>query len=108
MKTVREELETCEGKVEAVACQTQHRKRSDAVRSSDFVQELQKKVLEDRDKVSRSLVREKSVRVATKKLSLNEFCRHSSYKWRKGQLLAARAQDDHLKKARKLLNKQTF
>ena len=39
------------------------------------------------------------------KLSLNEFLRHSSYKRRKGQLLIARAQEDHLKKARKLLNK---
>ena len=91
-----------------MACQTQHRKRSDAVRSPDFVQELQKKVLEDPGKVSRSLVREKSVKVATMKLSLNEFPRHPSCKRRKGQLLNARAQDDHLKKARKLLNKQTF
>ena len=83
----------------------QHRKRSDAVRSTVFVQELQKKVLEDPGNVIRSLVREKNVRVATMKLSLNEIRRHSSYKRRKGQVLTARAQDDHLKKARKLLNK---
>ena len=83
----------------------QYRKRSDAVRLPVVVQELQKKVPEDSDKVIRSLVREKNVRVATMKLSLNEIRRHSSYKRRKVQLLTARAQDDHLKKARKLLNK---
>ena len=76
-----------------------------AVRLPVFVQELQKKVLEDPGKVIRSLVREKNAEVATMKLPLNEIRRHSSYKRRKGQLLTARAQDDHLKKARKLLNK---
>ena len=105
VKMDREELKTCEGKVEAVACQTQHRKRSDAFRSPDFIQQLQKKVLEYPGKVIRSLVREKNIRVATMKLSLNEFPRHSSYKKCKGQLLTARAQVDNLKKARKLLNK---
>ena len=86
-----------------MVCQTQHRKRSDAFRLPVFVQELQKNVLEDQGKVIRSLVREKNLRVATMKLSLNEIRRHS-YKRRKGQLLTARAQDDHLKKARKHLN----
>ena len=61
-------------------------------------------VLEDPGKVIRSLVKEKNAEVATMKLPLNEIRRHS-YKRRKGQLLTARAQDDHLKKARKLLNK---
>ena len=39
------------------------------------------------------------------KLSLNEILRYSSYKRRKGKLLTSRDQDDHLKKARKLLNR---
>ena len=86
-------------------CQTQHRKRSDAVRSPDFVQELQKKLLEDPGNEIRSLIREKNVRLVMMKLLQNEFLRHSSDKRRKAQRLTARVQDDHLKKARKLLNK---
>ena len=105
VKTNRDELETCEWKLEDVACQMRHRKHSDTVRSPDFVQELQKKALEDPGKVIRSLVREKNVKLATMKLLLNEFLRQSSDKRRKAQHLTARAQDDHPKKARKLLNK---
>ena len=105
VKMNRDELETCEGKLEDVACQMPHMKHSGAVRSPDFVQELQNKALEDPGKVIRSLVREKNVRLATMKLFLNAFLRHSCYKRRNRQLLTARAQEDHLKKARKLLNK---
>ena len=108
VNTVREELETCEGKAQAVACQTQHRNRFDAVRSPDFVQELQKKVLEDPGKEIRSLVREKNVRLVTNEAVSCHWMNSSATpptRGAKAQRLTARAQDDHLKKARKLLNK---
>ena len=105
VKTVREELEECEGDVESVASRRPHKKRSDVSRSPEFVKELQKKVQKDPGKGIRSLAREMNVGVTTMKRALNEDLRYHSYKMRKGQLLTDKARKNRLKKAKKLLNK---
>ena len=47
VKTIRHELENCNGDYEAVARRKQHNRRSDCVRTAEFLKNLQKKVLED-------------------------------------------------------------
>ena len=47
VKTIRHELENCNGDYEAVARRKQHNRRSDYVRTVEFLENLQEKVLED-------------------------------------------------------------
>ena len=47
VKTIRHELENCNGDYEAVDRRKQHDRRSDCVRTAEFLENLQKKVLED-------------------------------------------------------------
>ena len=45
--TIRHELENCDGEYETVAGRKQHNRRSDCVCTTEFLKNLQKKVLED-------------------------------------------------------------
>ena len=47
LKAIRHGLENCDGDYEAVAKRKQHCRRSDCVRTAEFLEHLQKKVLED-------------------------------------------------------------
>ena len=47
VKTIRHELENCDGDYQAVARRKQHNRRSDCVRTAEFLENLQKKVFED-------------------------------------------------------------
>ena len=47
VKTIRHELENCNGDYEAVARRKQHNRGFDCVRAAEFLEDLQKKVLED-------------------------------------------------------------
>ena len=49
VKTIRHELKNSDGDYEAVAGRKQHSRRSDCIRTAEFLKNLQKKVLEDPD-----------------------------------------------------------
>ena len=107
VKAVRRDMDSCNGDYEAVASRKGHSRRSDCVRTPEFIQQLQDKVMENPSKGIRALAREMGVGDATMKLDLNEDLRYHSYKRRKGQILTANAKENRLTKAKKLLNKLT-
>ena len=83
----------------------QHNRRSDCVRTAEFLENLQKKMLEDPGIEIRALSRELNVSVSTMKLALNEDYRYYSYKCHRGQLLPEKARENRLTKAKKFLSK---
>ena len=91
----------CHGDNEAVARRKQHNRRSDCVRTVEFLENLQKKVLEDPGNGIRDLSRELNVSASTVKLVLNEDLRYHSHKHRRGQLLTENASDNRLTKGKK-------
>ena len=105
LKTVREELEKCEGTWESVTCQRQLRKRLDEERSLDLVTGPQRKVGKNNGKGIRSLAREMSLGVDIIKLAMNGDIHYHLHKTRKGQLPTTAARNNRLKQARKLLNR---
>lgn len=105
VKTIRNEVETCNGDYEAVASRKEHKKRSDCARTPEFKENLQKKVLEDPGIGIRALAPELDVSPSTMKLALNEDLRYHSYKRRRGQLLTEKTRENRLIKAKRLLIK---
>ncbi|KAL1117842.1 hypothetical protein AAG570_004157 [Ranatra chinensis] len=87
VKTIRHELETCNGDYEDVARRKIPSRRSDCVRTAEFLANLQEQVLKNPGIGIRALSREMNVAASTMKLALNEDLRYYSYKRRKGQLL---------------------
>lgn len=87
VKTIRHELETCNGDYEDVARRKIPSRRSDCVRTAEFLAKLQEQVLKNPGIGIRALSREMNVAASTMKLALNEDLRYYSYKRRKGQLL---------------------
>ena len=67
VKTIRHELENCDGDYEAVARRKQHNRRSDCVHTAEFLENPQKKVLEDPGIVIRALSCELNVSGSTMK-----------------------------------------
>ena len=61
VKTIRHELETCNGDYEAVARRKIHNRRSDCVRTAEFLKDLQEKVLKNPGIGIRALSREMNV-----------------------------------------------
>ena len=104
MKTARHELENCDGVNEAVARRKQHNCRSECVCTAEFLENLQKKVLEDPGIGIRAFSRELIASVSTMKLALNEDLGYHSYKRRKGQLLTEKAHENRLTKGQILLS----
>ena len=94
----------CDGDYEAVARRKQHYGRSDCVHTAEFLQCLKKKVLKDPGIRIRALSRELNVSASTMKLALNEDLHYYSYKCRRGQLLTEKANENRLTKGRKLLS----
>ena len=72
IKTIRHELENCDGDYEAVARRKQQNGRSDCIRTAEFLENQQKKVLEDPGIGIRALSRELNVSASAMKLALNE------------------------------------
>ena len=105
VRTIRHELENCDGHYEAVARRRQHNRRSDCIRTAEFVKNLQKKVWEDPGIEIRALARELNVSASTMKLALSENLCCYSYKRRRGQLLTEKALENRLTKGKKLLSK---
>ena len=105
VKTIRNEVEGCNGDYEAVATKKQHKRRSDSACSAEFLETLKQKVLEDLSIGIRALSQDLNILPSTMKLALNEDLRYYSYKYRKGQLLTEKACENRLTKAKKLLSK---
>lgn len=76
VKTIRHELETCNGDYEAVAKRKIHNRRSDCVHTTEFLEDLQEKVLRNPGIGIRALAREMNVSTSTMKLALNEDLRY--------------------------------
>ena len=91
VKTIRHELENCDGDYKAVVRRKQHNRRYDCIRTTEFLKNLRKKVLEDPIIKIRVLSREMNISASTMKLALNEDLCYYSYKCRRGQLLAEKA-----------------
>ena len=104
-KTIRHEPENCDGDYEAVARRRQHSRRSDCVRTAEFLENLQKNVLKDPGTGIRAFSRELCVSASSMKLALNEDLRCYSYKRRRCQLLTERARENRLAKGKKLMSK---
>ncbi|KAL1116254.1 hypothetical protein AAG570_005749 [Ranatra chinensis] len=102
VKTIRHELETCNGDYEDVA-----RSELPADDLIAFVQQNSSKicrnVLKNPGIGIRASSREMNVAASTMKLALNEDLRHYSCKRRKGQLLTEKAREKRLISAKKLL-----
>ncbi|KAL1110096.1 hypothetical protein AAG570_008173 [Ranatra chinensis] len=72
VKTIRHELETCNGDYEYVARRKIPSRRSDCVRTAEFLANLQEQVLKNPGIGIRALSREMNVAASTMKLALNE------------------------------------
>ena len=105
VETIGHVLENCDGDYKAVARRRQHNRRSDCVRTAEFIKNLQKKVLEESGIGIRALSPELNASASTMKLALNEdLCCHS-YKHHRGQLLTEKSCENRLTKGKKLLSK---
>ena len=82
VRTIRHVLENSDGKYEAVARRKQHSRRSDCVPTAEFLENLQKKVMEDPGIGIRVVSRDLDVSASTMKLAFNEDLRYYSYKRR--------------------------
>ena len=87
VKTIRHELENFDGDFEAVARRKQHSRRSDCVRTVEFLENLHTKVLEDPGIGIMDLSRELNASASTMKLALNEDLHYYSCKLHRGQPL---------------------
>ena len=72
VKIIRHALENWDGDYEAVARRKQHNRRSDCVRTAEFLENLQKKVLEDPGIKIRALSCKFILSASIVKLALNE------------------------------------
>ena len=95
----------CDGDYEAVAGRKQHNRRSDCVCTAEFLKDLDKKVFKKTGIGIRTLLCELNVSGSTMKLALNEDLRYYSYKRRRGQQLTEKARENRLTKGKKLLSK---
>ncbi|QQP49659.1 Uncharacterized protein FKW44_010409 [Caligus rogercresseyi] len=105
VKTIRSELEESNNEYEKVVERMKGKRRSDSLRTPEFVEKLQKLVTEDPSKSSTKLAEELGVGNTTIQVCIKEDLRYNFYKRRKGQILTEKAQQNRLSKAQKLLNK---
>ena len=105
VKSIRHELMNCDGDYEAVARRKQHNRRSDYTCTAEFLENLQRNVLEDPGIAIRALSHELNASATIVKLALNEDLHYYSYKCHIGQLLTEKARENRLTKGKKLLSK---
>ncbi|QQP40452.1 Uncharacterized protein FKW44_014491 [Caligus rogercresseyi] len=105
VKSIRSELEESNNNYEKVVERKKGKRRSDFLRTPEFVEKLQKKVQEDPSKSCTKLAEELGVGNTTVRVCINEDLRYHFYKRRKGQILTEKAQENRFNKALKLLNK---
>ena len=105
MWKIRKELEDSGGDFEAVAKRSSHQKRSDCLRSCNFVDNVKNMIETDPGKSMRSIARDMGRSEGLVRKCVSEDLRYKSYKMRKGQLLTPKAQEKRLRHCKKLLNK---
>ena len=105
VKSIRSELEESNSEYKKVVERKKGKRRSDSLRTPEFVEKLQKKVQENPSKSCTKLAGELGVGNTTVRACINEDLRYHFYKRRKGQILTEKAQENRLNKALKLLNK---
>ncbi|QQP49770.1 Uncharacterized protein FKW44_010544 [Caligus rogercresseyi] len=93
VKSIRSELEESNNDYE---------RRSDSLRTPEFVEKLQKKVQEDPSKSCTKLAEELGVGNTTVRVCINEDLRYHFCKRCKGQILTEKAQENQFNKALKL------
>lgn len=82
----------------------QHSRRSDSLRTPEFVAKLQNLVDEDPGRSMRSLAAELGVSEGTIRNTVHEDLRYKSYGMRKGQFMSEATKETRYKKAKALLN----
>lgn len=97
-------MENCNKHFKAVVNKQQHRRHSDCSCMQEFIKQ-QQEVLEDLAKGVWALVEETGVEVATIKLALNEVLCYFTNKQHKAQLIMVQIKENHLTRAKKLVNK---
>ncbi|XP_011068611.1 PREDICTED: uncharacterized protein LOC105154645 isoform X1 [Acromyrmex echinatior] len=102
---VRRELEVSNGNVQSVAKRKTHKARSDTVRTSQFVQQVQGIIDEDPSKSIRAISRDLQVSECTIRRIVHEDIRYKSYVMRKGQFMSARTREQRFIRAQRLLSK---
>jgi len=89
---VRRELEISDDNVESVAKRKKHKARSDTVRISQFVQQVQD-IDEDFSKSIRAISRDLQISECTIRRIVHEDIRYKSHVMRKGQFISARTRE---------------
>ena len=102
---IRRELEASDGNVENVAKHRKHKPRSDAVRTPQFVQQVQDIIDEDPLISIRAFSRDLQVSEFLIRRSVHEDIRYKSCVMRRGQFMSAQTREQRFIRAKRLLNK---
>ena len=101
---VHRELEISDDNVESVVKRKKHKARSDTVRTSQFVQQVQD-IDEDFSKSIRAISRDLQISECTIRRIVHEDIRYKSHVMRKGQFISARTREQRFIRAQRLLCK---
>ena len=104
---MRRELECSNGDSSFVSEKKKHSRRSDTVRSSEFVEVLQEIIDPDPSKSMREIARKINVSESTNRRTVHEDIRYKSYVMRRGQFLSAKNRENRVIRSKRLLNKLT-
>ena len=102
---VRMELEINDGNVSPVAKRKKHFQRSDAIRTPEFIQNVQKIIDEDPGRSMRSIAKGLKVSEWTIRTVVHQDIRYKSYVMRKCQFVSAKTQENRHMRSKRLLNK---
>lgn len=102
---VRRELVDARGNVASTSQRKQHSRRSDSIRTSEFINAIQSAIDESPGKSMRALAKDFQVDEATIRRVVHEDLRYKSYVIRRGQFMSQKTRENRVIRARRLLNK---
>ena len=102
---VRRELECSNGDSSFVSERKKHSRRSDTVRSCEFVEELEEIIDADPTKSMREIARKINVSESTIRRAVHDDLRYKSYVMRRDQFLFAKNRENRVIRSKRLLNK---
>ncbi|KAM0736931.1 hypothetical protein ACS0PU_000024 [Formica fusca] len=102
---VRRELEASDGDTQSVAKRKKHEERSDTIRTTQFIQQIQAIVDENPSKSIRALARDLKVSEGLVRRVVHEDLRSKSYVMRRGQFMSAQTREQRTIRGKRLLNK---
>ena len=102
---VRHELKTSGGDISSVAKRKKHSRRSDTIRTPDFVQQVREAVDEDPGRSMRSIAQHMDVAERTVRRVISESLRYKSYVMRRGQFMSDLTKENRVLRGKRLLNK---